>query len=98
MRYPEDLTGGGRSWANVDQFSGKVVNFQNSRTVASGTKTIIINRALHTGDILGYFSKVLMSLSSLFLVIQAITGYFMWWKKLRVRQRQADNQAAETMA
>ena len=98
LRYPEDLTAGGRSWANVDQFSGKVVNFQNSRTVASGTKTIIIDRALHTGDILGYFSKVLMSLSSMFLVIQAITGYFMWWKKLRVRQRQADNQAAETMA
>jgi hypothetical protein len=24
-----------------------------------------------------------MSLSSLMLVVQAVTGYFMWWKKLR---------------
>src|SRR6266404_1560219 len=48
LRYPEDLTPGGRSWANVDQFSGKIVSFQNSRTVAGGTRTIILNRAIHT--------------------------------------------------
>jgi uncharacterized iron-regulated membrane protein len=31
-----------------------------------------------------------MSLSSLMLVIQAITGYYMWWKKLRVRQNREE--------
>jgi uncharacterized iron-regulated membrane protein len=90
LYYPEDLTPGGRSWANVDQFSGKVVSFQDSRTVASGTRAIILNRATHTGDIYGYPTKVLVSLSSLMLVIQAITGYYMWWKKLRVHQHREE--------
>jgi uncharacterized iron-regulated membrane protein len=86
LHYPEDLTPGGRSWANVDQFNGKVLSFQDSRTVAMGTRAIIWNRATHTGDLYGYPTKILVSLSSLMLVIQAITGYYMWWKKLRARQ------------
>ena len=85
LRYPEDLTAGGRSWVNVDQFSGKVLSLQNSRTVAAGTRAIIYNRAIHTGDIFGVVTKTLMCVSSLMLIIQAITGYFMWWKKLRAR-------------
>src|SRR5208282_3413276 len=94
LHYPEDLTPGGRSWANVDQFSGKVVSFQDSRTAAMGTRAIIFNRATHTGDILGYPTKILMSLSSLMLVMQAITGYYMWWRKLRVRQHREVPQKA----
>jgi uncharacterized iron-regulated membrane protein len=90
LHYPEDLTPGGRSWVNVDQFSGKAVSFQDSRTVAMGTRAIIFNRATHTGDIFGYPTKILVSLSSLMLVIQAITGYYMWWRKLRVRQGRAE--------
>lgn len=86
VRYPEDLTPGGRSWVNVDQYSGKVLSLQNSRTVASGTKTIIINRAIHTGDYFGIVTKTLMCISCWMLITQAITGYFMWWKKLRARQ------------
>ena len=86
IRYPEDLTPGGRSWVNVDQYSGKVLSFQNSRTVASGTKTIITNRAIHTGDYFGIVTKTLMCISCWMLITQAITGYFMWWKKLRARQ------------
>jgi uncharacterized iron-regulated membrane protein len=87
LRFPEDLTPGGRSWVNVDQYSGTVLSGQDSRTVAVATQTIILNRAIHTGDVFGLATKTLMSLSSLMLVIQAITGYYMWWKKLRARQR-----------
>jgi uncharacterized iron-regulated membrane protein len=85
LRYPEDLTPGGRSWATVDQYSAKVVNFQSSRTAPAASRTIIVNRATHTGDIFGYPSKILVSLSSLMLIIQAITGYYLWWKKLRTK-------------
>jgi uncharacterized iron-regulated membrane protein len=90
LHYPEDLTPGGRSWVNIDQFSGKVVSSQDSRTVAAGTRAIILNRATHTGDLYGYPTKILVSLSSLMLVIQAITGYYMWWRKLRVRQNREE--------
>jgi uncharacterized iron-regulated membrane protein len=94
LHYPEDLTPGGRSWVNVDQYSGKPLSSQDSRTAPWGTRTIIYNRAIHTGDIFGYFSKVIMSLTSLMLISQAITGYYLWWKKLRLREREKDSVAA----
>ncbi len=87
LHFPEDLTPGGRSWVNVDQNDGKVLGSQNSRTVAMASRTIIWNRAIHTGDAYGLVTKTLMSVSSLMLVIQAITGYSLWWIKLRARQR-----------
>jgi uncharacterized iron-regulated membrane protein len=95
VRYPEDLTPGGRSWVNVDQYSGTVSSLQSSRTAAAASRTIILNRAIHTGDIFGYPTKVLVSLSSLMLVLQAVTGYYLWWKKLAKNvtaepQRRAD--------
>jgi uncharacterized iron-regulated membrane protein len=40
-----------------------------------------VNRAIHTGDILGVPSKILMSLASLAAVAQVITGLTMWWKR-----------------
>ena len=98
LHFPEDLTPGGRSWVNVDQYSGKVLTEQNSRTVAMGTRAIIWNRSIHTGDVYGLPTKALMSLSSLMLVLQAITGYFMWWKRLRARQRQTGVAAEATLA
>jgi uncharacterized iron-regulated membrane protein len=99
MHYPEDLTGN-RSWALVDQYSGKLLFVESSRTAAFGTKAIIENRAIHTGQIYGYWTKFLMSLASLMLVIQVITGYYMWWKKLRsVKAREAKSEPMrETLA
>ena len=83
MHFPEDLTPGGRSWVIIDQYSGKALSVESSRNPPAGTRVEIVNRAIHTGDIFGYPSKILMSLASLMLVVQVITGYWMWWKKLR---------------
>jgi uncharacterized iron-regulated membrane protein len=83
---------------NIDQYSGKVANAQNSRAAAGGTRFRIVNRATLTGDLYGYVTKILMSLSSLMLVTQAITGYYMWWKKLRVRQSQAQLHTVDSLS
>jgi uncharacterized iron-regulated membrane protein len=82
MYFPEDLTGN-RSWVLIDQYSGKVLFVESSRAAEIGNKLILENRAIHTGQIYGYPTKVLMSFSSLMVVVMAITGYYMWWKKLR---------------
>ncbi|HEX7288052.1 MAG TPA: PepSY-associated TM helix domain-containing protein [Candidatus Angelobacter sp.] len=86
LRYPEDLTPGGRSRVIVDQYSGKVLFAESSRTAPAGTRLVIANRALHTGDILGLPSKVVMSLASLAAAFQALSGLVMWWKRTRTRR------------
>ena len=87
MRYPEDLTPGGRSRVYIDPYSGKVVQSESSRTTAAGTRLINLNRALHTGDIFGLPSKFVMSLASLAIFVQFVSGLVMWWKRTRAALR-----------
>lgn len=94
LYFPEDLTQH-RSWVLIDQFSGKILFVENSRTAVFGTKAIIQNRAIHTGQIYGYPTKILMSLTSMMLVLMVISGYYMWWKKLRSATKMAELRRAE---
>jgi uncharacterized iron-regulated membrane protein len=94
MYFPEDLTGN-RSWALIDQYSGKLLFVESSRTAPFGNELVLENRAIHTGQIYGYPTKILMSLSSLMVVVMAITGYYMWWKKLRPAKRPASPPAGK---
>jgi uncharacterized iron-regulated membrane protein len=83
LRYPEDRTPGGRSRVYVDPYGGAVVQAESSRTTAAGTRLINLNRALHTGDVFGVASKTVMSLVSLAVVLQAVTGLMMWIRRKR---------------
>jgi len=84
MHFPEDHTGRGsglgRSWISIDQYSGKVLVAQNSRTAPGPTRTRMINRAIHTGDIFGTPSMLIAMLSSLMVLVQAVSGVIMWLK------------------
>jgi len=81
FRYPEDRTPGGRSRIYVSPYDGSVLQVESARTTAAGTRLVILNRAIHTGDLFGLPTKVVMSLASLAAVAQAITGLMMWWKR-----------------
>jgi uncharacterized iron-regulated membrane protein len=86
-RFPEDLTGGGRSRVMVDQYTGKVLFAEGSRTAPAGARMVIANRAIHTGDIFGMPTKTLVSLASLMAVVQVVSGAMMWWKRRRALER-----------
>lgn len=87
LRYPEDRTPGGRSRMIVDQYTGKVLFAEGSRAAPAGARMVIANRALHTGDIFGIPSKTVLSLASLMLAAQAISGIIMWWKRRKTAAR-----------
>ena len=81
LRYPEDLTPGGRSRVMIDPYSGAVLAAEGSRNAPAGTRLVTLNRAIHTGDVLGAPSKIVMSLASLAVVLQAMSGLVMWWTR-----------------
>ncbi|HEY3835080.1 MAG TPA: PepSY-associated TM helix domain-containing protein [Bryobacteraceae bacterium] len=80
-RYPEDLTPGGRSQVVIDQYSGQVLYAMGSRSAPAGVRMVISNRAIHTGDIFGIPSKIVMSFASLAIVLQLVTGLVLWWRR-----------------
>jgi uncharacterized iron-regulated membrane protein len=84
MRVPEEVTESVHGAVVVDQFSGQVLHVRNFMTDSLGYRYIRFNRAIHTGDVLGTPTHILMSLSSLLLVGMVITGLVIWLKKLAV--------------
>lgn len=84
MRVPEETSASVHSSVVVDQFSGKVLNVRNFLADSTGYRVIRFNRSVHTGDVFGLPSHILVSLSSLLLVAMVITGLVIWWKKLAI--------------
>src|SRR5258708_11578079 len=72
--FPEDLTPGGRSRVVVGQYTGQVLFAEGSRTAPAGSRLVILNRAIHTGDIFRLLSQTVMSLGRLTMVVQVISG------------------------
>jgi uncharacterized iron-regulated membrane protein len=86
LRLPEDRTPGGRSRAEIDQYTGEVVFAEGSRTAPAGTRIVNVNRAIHTGDIYGVPTKILMSLASALTVVMAVSGVLTWWHRRRLQR------------
>jgi uncharacterized iron-regulated membrane protein len=82
MKFPEDLTPVGRSRVWLDPYTGKVMNIWSTRTAPLGFK---INRMwireIHSGDILGWPTRILACIVSLTLPILTITGTLIWWQR-----------------
>jgi uncharacterized iron-regulated membrane protein len=84
MKYPEDHTPAGRTNIFLDAYSGKVRMFTDARSAPLGFKLIRLwNRQYHTGDIFGWPTQMLALIFSLALVIMAITGPMIWYKRRR---------------
>ncbi len=78
-KFPEDRTPAGRSRVYVDQFSGKVLLVENTRTAPLGTRILNLKRSAHTGDIFGAPTQALYFIVSLGIALQAITGASIWF-------------------
>jgi uncharacterized iron-regulated membrane protein len=82
MRVPEETSEAVHSSVTIDQYSGKVLALHNYETESAGYRAIRFNRSIHTGDIFGLASHIVVSLSSLALAAMVLTGFVIWWKKL----------------
>jgi uncharacterized iron-regulated membrane protein len=82
-KFPEDRTPAGRSRVYVDQFSGKALLVENTRTAPLGTRILNLKRSAHTGDIFGAPTQALYFIVSLGIALQAITGALVWWNGRR---------------
>lgn len=84
MKYPEDHTPAGRTNLFLDAYTGKVRQLTDSRSAPLGFKLMRLwNRQYHTGDIFGWPTQLLALVSSLALLVMAITGPMIWYKRKR---------------
>jgi uncharacterized iron-regulated membrane protein len=89
LKFPEDRTPAGRTVVLLDPHTGRILSFENTRRASfSHNFTRMWNREIHTGDILGWPTRILACIFSLSLPLMAITGPLIWWN--RQRQRRAN--------
>jgi uncharacterized iron-regulated membrane protein len=84
MKCPEDRTPSGRTNIFLDAYTGNVVYQINSRSGPLGFRIVKLwNREIHTGDIGGLPTRILVCLVSLAVPVMALTGPLMWWNRRR---------------
>jgi uncharacterized iron-regulated membrane protein len=84
LRVPEETSENANGSVSIDQYSGQVLQVRNLLADSPGYRLIRFNRSIHTGDIRGLPSHIVMSLSSLLLVVMVVTGIVIWLKKLAI--------------
>ena len=88
MRFPEDRTPGGRTAVYLHPTTGEVLLAQTSRNAPAPYRLIKLwNRQFHTGDVLGWPSRLVAALASLSLPLLAITGPLIWWSRIARKRK-----------
>jgi uncharacterized iron-regulated membrane protein len=91
--YLNDRITGSRNVVALDPSDGAVVSLSRSADLSRADWILAANEAVHTGSILGLPTRVLASLSSMIVFVQALSGAFIWLHRNRILQ--AARSAAE---
>ena len=68
----------------VDPYSGKVISSVGSRDSSIVQRILAVNEAIHTGNVFGIPSRILVSLASITLPLQAFSGLLMWLRRNKI--------------
>ena len=84
LSLAQDRTPAGRTQVFLEPCSAKPLLVRNARTMPLSLRyTAMWNRELHTGDILGWPTRILAALFSLSLPLMGLTGPLIWWTRRR---------------
>jgi uncharacterized iron-regulated membrane protein len=81
LEYPRDRVTGGRNLIAIDQYAGSVISSTRSSELSVGERILATNESIHTGEILGVPTKILMWLTSVVAPVQVISGLLVWWRR-----------------
>jgi uncharacterized iron-regulated membrane protein len=84
LLYPQDRISGARNLLTVDPYSGNVLFSSQSKDLSARERVLATNEAIHTGDILAMPSRIIASLASAILPLQALSGLLMWLRRNKV--------------
>ncbi|MEO1087110.1 MAG: PepSY-associated TM helix domain-containing protein, partial [Acidobacteriota bacterium] len=75
----------GQRYIYVDMVDGAVVGDRHRAVGTAGDVFVALQFPLHSGKLLGWPGRMLISLTGLILCGLVVTGYIVWWRKRRGR-------------
>jgi uncharacterized iron-regulated membrane protein len=70
-----------------DQYTGEVLKFERFDDLPAGSKFVSLFVQLHTGDIIGFPTKIIYFLACLIATTLPITGVIIWTRKLYLKRQ-----------
>ena len=89
--------GVGRSTVFLDRYTGALLRVDDFASAGRAERAHAYNRALHTGELLGLPSRIVMSLTSLAIALLAVTGVAQWWRRIGATARPAPAHGASAL-
>ena len=90
LLYPQDRVTGDRNVVGLDPY-GNLVSLVRSSDLSRGDRILAMSEAIHTGNVLGMPSRIVVWLASTMVFLQASSGLLMWW----YRRKLSDGQSRE---
>lgn len=81
----------------IDQYSGLPLKVDKFSDKALNEQIVALIRPLHTGEIMGMFSKILYFLACLFATSLPVTGTIIWINKLKKKRTSDKNRKRSSM-
>ena len=79
----------------IDPYSGKVLFVSSAADLSFVQRLFAANEAVHTGAFFGVVGRALMALAGIMVLPQAISGFMMWWKRIRAKARHKLHSSSE---
>lgn len=70
-----------------DQYTGSLLQSKSFDEATGGEQLRLMNYDIHTGSVLGFGGKCLAFLSGLVAAILPVTGFVIWWKRLKKEKK-----------
>lgn len=80
----QDRVAGSRNVVALDPTDGTIVSLSRSADLSRADWILAANEAVHTGSILGLPGRVVASLASMIIFLQAISGALIWFHRNRI--------------
>lgn len=81
LEFRQNRVSGGRNFISLDPSRGRIISAELSSAMSSGERFMAVNGAIHKGSIWGMPSKIVASIASLLLPLQALSGLLIWLRR-----------------
>lgn len=84
LTYADNRIASERNSLSIDPWSGKIISAGLSTDLTARERIMAVNRAVHTGDIFGMPSRIVVAMAGILLPVQAVSGLVIWLRRRKI--------------
>lgn len=87
LTYSQDRMLGGNNSISIDPWNGNILSANLSTVLTPRERFLSMNEAIHTGNLFGTPSRIIVALAGVLLPVQAVSGLLIWLHRSKIMQK-----------